>query len=73
MNVIFDGNVIVHFRIEEIPCYYLCSHIYKTFIKRKNSGSHVSILKDSETNEMIIYCNDCKKFHRGLFLFNSLN
>ena len=60
MNVIFDNSVIVHFRIEEISCYYICQHFYDTFKKRKNDDSHVSFLKNAETNKIIIYCNACR-------------
>ena len=70
MSMIFDGIVIMHFRIEDISCYYLSSHFHKTFKKkRKNSDCHVYFLKDSQTNEMIIYCAQCKFHLKGLFFY----
>lgn len=48
MNVLYDGRVIVHFCIEEISCYYFCSHFHKTFKIRKNTETPVSFLKDTK-------------------------
>ena len=48
MNVIYDGRVIVHFRIEEISCYYFCDHFHKIFTTRENDDTPVSFLKTSK-------------------------
>lgn len=71
-DIWIESNVIVHFRIEDISC-YLCSHFYKTLRKGKNSDYHVPFLKDTETNKMIIYCNNCKKNFRAFFSLIPLN
>ena len=69
MNVLYDGRAIVHFCIEEISCYYFCSHFHKIFKIRKKSETQMSFSKDTKKNEMIIYCHSCRDFLRGLFYY----
>ena len=65
MNVIYDGCVIVHFRIEEISCYYFCDHFHKIFTTRENDDTPVSFLKTSKKNEIFIYCYSYRDFIRS--------
>ena len=48
VNVTYDGRVIVHFRIEEISCYYFCNHFHKIFKARENDGTPPSFFKNSQ-------------------------
>ena len=69
MNVIYDGRVVVHFRIEEISCYYFCDHFHKIFKARKNDDTEVSFLQNTKQNKMIVYCYKCRDFIRwGFFI-----
>ena len=69
MNVTYGGRVIVHFRIEEISCYYFCNHFHKIFKARENDDTTVSFLKSSKKSEIIIYCYSCRDFIRSLFYY----
>ena len=59
--------VIVHFRVEEISCYFFRPHFYKIFKAKKNNGSEMSFLKYESRNEMLIYCFTCRNFIRSFF------
>ena len=48
MNVTYDDRVVVHFRIEEISCYYFCDHFYKISKATKNDDTEVSFLKNTK-------------------------
>ena len=66
--VICDERVIVHFRVEEISCYFFCSHFCKIFKAKKNNGIEMSFLKYESRNEMLIYCFACRDFIRSFFI-----
>ena len=59
--------VIVHFRVEEISCYFFRPHFYKIFKAKKNNGTEMSFLKYESRNEMLIYCFACRDFIRSFF------
>ena len=66
MNVIRDGRVIAHFRVEEISCYFFCPHFTKFFRLKKNNGTEMNFLKYESRNEMHIYCFTCRDFPRTI-------
>ena len=35
MNVFVNGSVVFSLKIEEVSCFYFCSHFHKTFKKKK--------------------------------------
>ena len=65
MNLTYYDRVVLHFRIEEISCYYFCDHFCNISKTRKNDDTEVSFLKNTKKKQYY----KCRDFTRGLVFY----
>ena len=70
MNAFYNGSCLFSVKIEEVSCFYFCSHFYDPF-KKKRSITNFSILQSHPQEEVIASC--CKYKEKIRYFYPKLD